>query len=90
MAQHGLTQIQFTWQNQPDIVALSSRSYPASERKTGKFVRFQALMVASMKTAVFWDVAPRSFTKIDQCFTGAYCLDHQSDHSPDDGGSKHL
>jgi hypothetical protein len=37
-------------------------------------LRFQALMAASMKFRVFWDVMPCSHTEVDQCFRGAYCL----------------
>jgi hypothetical protein len=46
-------------------------------------------MVMSMKMTVFWDTAPCSPADID-CFRGAYCLHHQGDHYPDDGGSKLL
>jgi hypothetical protein len=56
-----------------------------------QFVRFQVLMATSMKTAVFWVVAPCSLVDIDQSFRGAYCLHHEGDHQGhDDGGSKHL
>jgi hypothetical protein len=38
-------------------------------------VRLEVLTMASMKTAVFWVVAPCSLVEV---------------HRPDDGGSKHL
>jgi hypothetical protein len=41
-----------------------------------KFVRFQVLMVASMKMAVFWVVAPCSLVEVYRCFRGACCLHH--------------
>jgi hypothetical protein len=48
-------------------------------------------MVASMKMAVFWVVAPCSLVEVNQCFRGGCCLYHQGDdHCPDDGGGKHL
>jgi hypothetical protein len=39
---------------------------------------------------VFWDLAPCSHIEVDWRFRGAHCLHHQSDDSPDDGGSTHL
>jgi hypothetical protein len=36
---------------------------------------------------VFWDVVPCSLVQIDQCFRGAYCLQHQG---PGDEGGKLL
>jgi hypothetical protein len=53
-------------------------------------VRFQVLTAMSMKMTVFWDIAPCSLVEINLYFRGTYCLHHQSDHRPDDGGSKHL
>jgi hypothetical protein len=55
-------------------------------------VRFEVLMVASMKMAVFWVVAPCSLVEVYQLFTGACCLHHQgeSTHCPDNRVSKHL
>jgi hypothetical protein len=46
---------------------------------TGIFVRFQVLMVVSMKMTAFWDVAPCSLMEADQCFMGEYCLHHLGD-----------
>jgi hypothetical protein len=40
-------------------------------------VRFQVLMVASMKFRVFWDVASCSHDEVDRHLRGAYCLHHQ-------------
>jgi hypothetical protein len=45
-------------------------------------MRFQILMVVSMKMAIFWVVALCTLVKVYWCFRGAGC--------PDDGGSKHL
>jgi hypothetical protein len=36
------------------------------------------------------DVAPCSLVEIDRRCRDAYCLYHQRDRRPDDGGSKHL
>jgi hypothetical protein len=33
---------------------------------------------ASMKTTVFWDVAPCSLIEVYRCFRGAFCLQHQT------------
>jgi hypothetical protein len=52
-------------------------------------LRFQVLMVESMKMTAFWNMALSSLVEVDQLFRGAYCLHHQRDH-PDDGGSIHL
>jgi hypothetical protein len=52
-------------------------------------VRFQALTAASMKFRVFLDELPCSQVD-DRRFRGAYCLHHQGDDGPDDGGSMHL
>jgi hypothetical protein len=54
------------------------------------YVRFQVLTAASMKFRVFWDVAPCSLVGVDPRFTNAYCLHHEGDDRPGDGGSKHL
>jgi hypothetical protein len=40
-------------------------------------VKFEVLTATSMKTAVFWDVAPGSLVDIDWRFRGVYCLHHQ-------------
>jgi hypothetical protein len=42
-------------------------------------LRFQVLTAASMKMTAFWDIAPCSLVKVDQCFRGSYCLHHQGD-----------
>jgi hypothetical protein len=42
------------------------------------------------KMAVFWDVAPRRLVEVYWRFRTAYCLHHQDDDRPDDGGSEHL
>jgi hypothetical protein len=34
----------------------------------------------------FWDTAPYSLVEVDRRFNGAFCLHHQSDDRPDDGG----
>jgi hypothetical protein len=49
-------------------------------------VRFQALMVASMKVSAFWDTELRILIEVGQHFRRAYCLHHQGD----DWGSMHL
>jgi hypothetical protein len=46
-------------------------------------------MVADMKTTVSWFVPKCSLVEIDGRFRGAYCLHHQDDDGPDDGGNKH-
>jgi hypothetical protein len=38
---------------------------------------------------VFWDIALCSQVEVDWSFRDAYCLHHQGDHHPDDGGSMH-
>jgi hypothetical protein len=43
-----------------------------------------------MKMAVFWVVSPCSLVDVFRRFRGSYCLHHQGDHFPDDGGRKHL
>jgi hypothetical protein len=53
-------------------------------------MRFQVLMVVSMKMNVFWDVVPCGPVQVYWCFGGACCLHHQDDHCPDDGDSKNL
>jgi hypothetical protein len=50
------------------------------------FVGFEVLTAASMKTAVFWVVAPCSVVEVYQRFRDAYCLHHQGD----DGARKYL
>jgi hypothetical protein len=40
-------------------------------------VRFQVLMAASIKMAVFWVVAPCSLVEVYRRFRGASCLHHQ-------------
>jgi hypothetical protein len=52
-------------------------------------VRFQILMAANMKMTAFWDIVPCSLVEVDRRFRGAYCLHHQGDEGPDDGGSTH-
>jgi hypothetical protein len=47
-----------------------------------EIVRFQVLMVVSMKITVFWDVALCSLVEVYKHFRDACC--------PDDGGNKHL
>jgi hypothetical protein len=43
----------------------------------GTLVRFQVLMVMSMKMAVFWDIAPCSLVHTDRRFRGTYCFHDQ-------------
>jgi hypothetical protein len=43
----------------------------------------------NMMTA-FWDIEPFNRIEVDQLFRGAYCLHHQGNDHPDDGGSTHL
>jgi hypothetical protein len=50
-------------------------------------VRFEVIMAASMKMAVFWVVAPCSLVEVHRRFRSACCLHH---HKGDDGGSKDL
>jgi hypothetical protein len=50
------------------------------------FVRFQVPTSVSMKVTAFRDTVLCSFTKVERCFRGAYCLHHQGD----DAGSMHL
>jgi hypothetical protein len=40
-------------------------------------VRFQSLIVASMKMTSFWDIAPCSLVEVHQHFRGAYFFSHQ-------------
>jgi hypothetical protein len=40
-------------------------------------MRFQVLTLASMKMAVFWDVATCNLVEIDRRFRDAYCLHYQ-------------
>jgi hypothetical protein len=61
------------------------------ERRSCKYkqqdkLRFQVLTAASMKMAVFWVVTLCSLVEVYRHFRGAYCLHHQSDECPDDGG----
>jgi hypothetical protein len=53
------------------------------------WVRFQVLMAANMKMAVFWTVALCSLVEVYRRFRGSCCLHHQT-HRPDDEGNKHL
>jgi hypothetical protein len=69
-----------------NVKACGTYSYHWALKGKG-IVRFQVLMVASMKFRVFWDVLPCSQVDVDQCFKGVYCLHH---HRPYDGGSTHL
>jgi hypothetical protein len=43
-----------------------------------------------MKIRVLWDVAPYSYVEVDRRFIGAYCLHHQGENLPEDGGNTHL
>jgi hypothetical protein len=43
------------------------------------FVRFQVLTTASMKTTVFWDIAPCSLVEVCRRLRGGCCLHHQGD-----------
>jgi hypothetical protein len=43
------------------------------------FVRFQVLMVASMKMTDFWDVALHSLVEIYRHFRASCCLPHKGD-----------
>jgi hypothetical protein len=52
--------------------------------------RLQVLTAAIMKIRAFWDVAPCSLVGVERRFRGAYCLHHQGDECPNDGGSTHL
>jgi hypothetical protein len=54
------------------------------------YVRFQVLTAASMKIRTFWDIAPCGLVVVDRRFRSVYCLHHQDDDRPDDGGSTHL
>jgi hypothetical protein len=42
-------------------------------------VRFQVLILTSMKMTVFWDVAQCSLVKVNRRFRGTRCLHHQDD-----------
>jgi hypothetical protein len=44
-------------------------------------LRFQVLTAASVKVAIFWDIAPSSLVEIDRRFRGAYCLHRQGDQA---------
>jgi hypothetical protein len=46
-----------------------------------KNARFPVLMVTSIKTTVFWDVALSSQVKVYRHFRGACCLHYQGDDS---------
>jgi hypothetical protein len=65
---------------QRGTVCVSFRYVGNSEgcKKTTGYVRFQALMVATMKMTVFWDVVLYSLIETGQCLRGAYCLHHQA------------
>jgi hypothetical protein len=41
-----------------------------------KVIRFQALMVVSMKTTALWAVVPRNLMEVHKCFRGVYCPCH--------------
>jgi hypothetical protein len=43
-----------------------------------------------VKMAVLWDVEPSSLVEIHSRFKSAYCLHHQDDNRPDDGGNRRL
>jgi hypothetical protein len=43
-------------------------------------------MAASMKMAVLWNVEPCSLVEVHRRFRGTYCIYHQGDDCPDDGG----
>jgi hypothetical protein len=53
---------------------------------TSKIVRFQVLMVMSMKMRAFWDMVLCSFVEVDWLSRGTYCPNNQGDG----GGSMHL
>jgi hypothetical protein len=54
------------------------------------FMRFQFLMVASVKMTSFWDIALCNLVEVDRPFRDAYYLLQQRDESsPDDRDSKH-
>jgi hypothetical protein len=56
-----------------------------------KHVRFQVLMAARIKMAVFWVVAPRNLTELRRRFRSDCCLHNKGeDRDPNDGGRKHL
>jgi hypothetical protein len=57
-----------------------------SREHTDINVRFQVLMVLSMKMIAFSDIALCSLVEVDQHFRGVYYLAH----CPDDGGSTYL
>jgi hypothetical protein len=46
-------------------------------------------LILYFKMTAFWDIVPCSFVGEDRRFRGAYCLHHQGDDDPDDGGSTH-
>jgi hypothetical protein len=56
---------------------LSSRLSISTNKVYKIWVRFQVLTAASMKTAVFWVVAPCSLVEVYRRFRGACCLHHQ-------------
>jgi hypothetical protein len=51
--------------------------------------RLHVLTAASMRTTVFWDIAPCSLVEMSRRFRGVYYLNFQHD-LPDDTGRKHL
>jgi hypothetical protein len=48
------------------------------------------LRFIQVKMAVFWVVSPCSLVEVYRRFIGAYCLHHQDDDYPYDGGRNHL
>jgi hypothetical protein len=59
--------------------------YPVSER----FLIISKSSIG-LKMTVFWDVASCSLIELNRSFRSAYCLHHQGDDGPDDGGGNHL
>jgi hypothetical protein len=50
-------------------------------------LRHQVLTALSMKMRDFWDIVLCGLIGVDQRFNVAYCLHHQGNDCPDDGGS---
>jgi hypothetical protein len=50
-----------------------------TKKGTRNFVRYQVLVMASIKCRVFWVMAPCSHDEVDRRFRGTYCLHHQGD-----------
>jgi hypothetical protein len=72
-------QLLHTWDHiHPDLPIREQHSYENGLCKLHiTSVRCQVLTAESMKSRVFWDVAPCIPVKVDRHFRDAYCLHHR-------------